>query len=432
MRVKVSYNGLDIGLFKEKLLWWAQAFESVVWLDSNKHYDRYGSFEALMAIGARSHIQHKESGAFEALSEYRRQTADWLVGYLSYDLKNDVEPLESHNPDGLGFPALCFFQPEKIIQINRNTVDFCYLADKSSEIRTDFEEIRTGSPEYTEGCGRREAVKIKMGIFKDEYFRHLHNIQAHIHRGDIYEANFCQEFYAEGVDLDPMGTYLRLNRLSEPPFAAYLRWNGNFLLCASPERFLKKTGNTIISQPIKGTTRRSEDSAQDVLWAHNLANDPKERAENVMIVDLVRNDLSKYAIKGSVTVPELFGIRPYKQVHQMVSTVRAQLSNGVDPIAVIKAAFPMGSMTGAPKVSAMKIIEREESFKRGLYSGAVGYFMPNGDFDLNVVIRSIQYNAFRKYVSFAVGSAITAKSVPEREYEECLLKAKAMRQVLEE
>jgi len=254
---------------------------------------------------------------------------------------------------------------------------------------------------------------------------------AHIHRGDIYEANFCQEFYAENTEINPLDTYLNLNHISQPPFATFLKCGDKYVLSASPERYITKEQQTIISQPIKGTAKRSKNRQEDELLKFNLLTDEKERSENIMIVDLVRNDLSKTAIKGSVTVEELCKIYSFDQVHQMISTVTSKIDTETHPVDVIKSTFPMGSMTGAPKISAMKIIEDLEETKRGLYSGTIGYFKPNGDFDFNVVIRTILYNETKKYVSYSVGGAITAKSNPLKEYEECLVKAKAMRTVLE-
>lgn len=256
-------------------------------------------------------------------------------------------------------------------------------------------------------------------------------MQQHIALGDIYEANFCQEFYAENTQIEPLSTFWRLNVISEPPFACFLKINRHFLLSASPERYLQRKGNTVISQPIKGTAKRSQNPEKDEQLKTELKQNPKERSENVMIVDLVRNDLSHFATKGSVKVTELCKVYTFKQVHQLISTIEATVNENTSSVDLIRSTFPMGSMTGAPKVSAMKIIEQLEATKRGLYSGAVGYFAPNGDFDFNVVIRSILYNAERQYVSFSVGSAITAKSAAEREYDECLIKAKAMRKVLE-
>jgi len=250
-------------------------------------------------------------------------------------------------------------------------------------------------------------------------------------RGDIYEANFCQEFYAEGTKINPLDIYDNLNAISKPPFATFLKQDDKYLLSATPERYIRKEKQKVISQPIKGTAKRAKDIEEDLLLKSNLSKDVKERSENIMIVDLVRNDLSHTATKGSVKVEELCKVYSFDQVHQMISTVTSRVSKKTNPIDVIKTTFPMGSMTGAPKVSAMKIIEQLEETKRGLYSGTVGYFSPDGDFDFNVVIRSILYNETKKYISYSVGGAITAKSEPLKEYEECLIKAKAMRTVLE-
>jgi para-aminobenzoate synthetase component 1 len=269
-----------------------------------------------------------------------------------------------------------------------------------------------------------------MRIHKDAYFEKVNTMLEHIHRGDIYEANFCQEFYAEDTTISPMNTFNKLNSISQPPFAAFLKLDRYYLLCASPERYLQKNGNKLVSQPIKGTARRSKKKDKDEALKQALAVNEKERSENIMIVDLVRNDLSRTAKKGSVKVEELCKVYTFKQVHQMISTVTSQLEDADNHIEAIKSTFPMGSMTGAPKIKAMEIIENLEATKRGLYSGTVGYFTPENDFDFNVVIRSILYNEVKKFVSFSVGSAITAKSNPHDEYEECLVKAKAMREAL--
>ena len=412
------------------MLHWSQQFQETVWLESNGHEDRFSSFNAILGVDALTLLQTDAHGAFEDLKSYQSETKDWIFGYLSYDLKNDIENLKSNNFDGLDFPELFFFQPKKIIRIKEKVVEFIYLNMVADEIGADFDEINKGATAYQEITSSSD-IRIKMRIFKDEYFHAAKEMLRHIHRGDIYEANFCQEFYAEDIRIDPLKTYDRLNSISKAPFATFLRNNDKFVLSASPERYLRKQGNKIISQPIKGTAKRSPNTVEDEELRNRLKDDPKERAENIMIVDLVRNDLSKSALKGSVTVEELCGIYSYEQVHQMVSTVTSKVPMNRHPVEVIKESFPMGSMTGAPKISAMKLIEELEAFKRGLYSGAVGYFTPENDFDFNVVIRSILYNASKKYVSYSVGSALTAKASPENEYEECLLKAKAMREVLE-
>ena len=430
MRISASFTVSDIARFKERLLLWAQQFEEIVWLDSNEHHGKYSSFDALLAVDALTTIKTDSDEAFKKLKEFQGQAKDYIFGYLSYDLKNDVERLSSKNDDGLGFAELFFFQPKKIIKITGNTVLFEYLLMVDDEVQSDFELISKGL-RVEEPTVITENIRIKLRIFKDEYFRQVRKMLNHIHRGDIYEANFCQEFYAEDTQISPFKTYQKLNKISEAPFASFLRVYDNFLLSASPERYLRKEGEKIISQPIKGTAKRASEVEEDKRLITALKGDPKERAENIMIVDLVRNDLSKSALKGSVEVEELCEVYTFEQVHQMISTVVANVADNVNPVDIIKQTFPMGSMTGAPKVSAMKIIEELEAFKRGLYSGAVGYFTPRGDFDFNVVIRSILYNATKKYVSYSVGGAITAKAIPEKEYEECLLKAKAMREVLE-
>lgn len=431
MRKKVSFTVPDIVSFKQSLLNWSQQYYEVVWLDSNGHKSKYSSFDGMIAVDALTSIVTDTQNAFEDLSNYQSNTKDWIFGYLSYDLKNDTELLSSSNNDSLNFPALYFFQPKKLIEIEGTTVTFRYLNMVADEIEEDYKNILEAPTPFAPELGNKSDIKIKLRIFKDEYFSRVNKMLNHIHRGDIYEANFCQEFYAENTEIDALKTYLKLNSITRAPFSAFLKINDKYLLSSSPERYIRKLGNKVISQPIKGTAKRSSNPIEDQLLVKALEKDEKERAENIMIVDLVRNDLSKSALKGSVEVEELCKVYSFDQVHQMISTVTAEVSNTKDPVDIIKETFPMGSMTGAPKVSAMRIIEELEASKRGLYSGTVGYFTPENDFDFNVVIRSILYNHTAQYVSFSVGSAITAMAIPEKEYEECLLKAKAMRQVLE-
>ena len=414
--------------FKNQLLSWSQQFEEIVWLDSNHCIQSHATYDAVLAVDAFTGIQTDVINGFDKLKEYQETTKDWIFGYLSYDLKNDIEPLSSQNFDGLNFPDLYLFQPKKLFFFKKNTVTIMYLNCVSDEISLDLIDIETFS-ESMETKSTND-IKIESRVSKASYIEKVTAMLSHIQRGDIYEANFCQEFYAT-AKLDPLHTYLKLNLIALTPFATFFKNGNHFLLSSSPERYLKKEGSTITSQPIKGTTRRSENRIEDQDLKSVLKSDQKERSENIMIVDLVRNDLSKIAKKGSVTVTELCEIHSFKQVHHMISTIVAEALPSLTPVDMITATFPMGSMTGAPKISAMKIIEALEETKRGVYSGAVGYFSPAGDFDFNVVIRSILYNAYNSYVSFSVGSAITSKSTPEKEYEECLVKAKAMRSVLE-
>ncbi|MEZ4802809.1 MAG: anthranilate synthase component I family protein [Gelidibacter sp.] len=429
MRTTTSHKPKSLATFKEKLLVWSQQFEDLVWLDSNKYHQKYGTYDAVLAVDSFTSIKTDTHQAFEKLKEYQTVTKDWIFGYLTYDLKNDLEDLKSENFDGLEFPDLFFFQPKRLFLFKGKTVEIHYLKMIEEEINEDLKSIQQTIIPINQRLATH--LKIKMRIHKDDYFKKIEAILAHIHRGDVYEANFCQEFYAESTSINPLETYFSLNKISHPPFATFLKCENNYLLSASPERYLKKEGTTIISQPIKGTAKRSNNIIEDQELRHNLEHSGKERSENIMIVDLVRNDLSHTAIKGSVKVEELCRVYSFEQVHQMISTVMSKIASETHPVDVIKTTFPMGSMTGAPKISAMKIIEELEETKRGLYSGAVGYFTPQGDFDFNVIIRSILYNASKKYVSYSVGGAITAKSNPMDEYEECLVKAKAMREVLE-
>ena len=415
--------------FKQQLLTWAQQFREVVFLDSNDYPQQYSSYDCILAVDALTSIKTDYHNAFEDLKQYQQITKDWLFGYLSYDLKNDIEVLHSNNFDVLNFPDLYFFQPKKIFLLKGNQLEIQYLNMCDDEAEEDLEGIipltpKVGTPGFI------NKINIEQRISKGNYLKKVSKILEHIHRGNIYEANFCMEFFAKNAIINPLEKFLKLNKISKSPQSVYFKNNKQFLLSASPERYLKKEGDLIISQPIKGTSKRFLDPIEDEKSKNQLGSDPKERAENIMVSDLVRNDLSRTAQKGSVKVEELCGIYSFEQVHQMISTITSKKDSQYAAVDVIKTTFPMGSMTGTPKVSVMKIIEELEETKRGLYSGAVGYFTPNGDFDFNVVIRSILYNEEKKYASFSVGSAITSLSIPEKEYEECLLKAKAMREVL--
>lgn len=428
MRVSIYKQIANPTVFKQQLLLWSQQFREIIFMDSNDYPQEYSSYDCLLAVDAFTSVKTDYHNAFEDLKQYQQATKDWLFGYLGYDLKNDSEQLESHNFDGLNFPDLFFFQPKKIFLLKGNQVEIKYLNMCDDEVEEDFEEITISSS--TENI-QNPKLEIEQRISKENYISKVKAMLEHIHRGDIYEANFCMEFYAENATINPLEKFQKLNEISQPPFAVFFKNNTHFLLSATPERYLRKEGELLISQPIKGTAERFLDSKLDELSKEKLTSDPKERAENIMITDLVRNDLSRTAQKGSVQVKELCAIYSFMQVHQMISTITSKLDPQYSVVEALKKTFPMGSMTGAPKISVMKIIEELEETKRGLYSGAIGYFTPDGDFDFNVVIRSILYNQENQYVSFSVGSAITSLSDPEKEYEECLLKAKAMRAVLE-
>ncbi len=413
---------INLQTFKQKALQWAAAFDAVCYLDSNGFKDNYSKFDTLIAVGPKDEITSNAGDAFDELAAFRKKHPGYVTGFFGYDLKNEVEHLSSSNADHLNFPDLYFFAPQYIIIINGNEVEI--IADDAESI---FNTIEQQVIVITDELNN---VKLQTRFTKAEYLDTAEKIKAHIARGDIYVTNFCQEFFANDAVIDPVAVFLQLNQISPNPFAAFFKWKDNYVLCASPERFLAKRDTQLISQPIKGTAKRGNNETEDEAIKQELRNHTKELQENVMIVDLVRNDLTHSAKPGTVKTEELFAIHSFKQVHQMTSTVVCQLRDDVPPVEAIKNTFPMGSMTGAPKISAMQLMEQYERSKRGVYSGAIGYFSPDDDFDFNVVIRSLLYNATERYLSFHAGSAITFHADPEKEYEECLLKAKAVMEVL--
>lgn len=353
---------------------------------------------------------------------------NWKIGFVSYDYKNNIEELTSNHTDNIGFDEEFFFTPELLFQISQNTIEVLYNEAIYAEEKILEIVNEVGNSKII--ISSNIAIKTQPKITKQTYLDNVEHLKSHIQQGDIYEINYCQEFYANEVEINPIELYFKLNRKSPTPYSCFVKHNHNYLLSASPERFIKKQGNKISSQPIKGTIKRGATLEEDEGLKNQLKTDPKERSENIMIVDLVRNDLAKIAQRNTVKVDELCEIYTFPQVHQMISTISAELKKEVDFKQIIHALFPMGSMTGAPKIRAMELIEQYETSKRGLYSGTVGFIKPNGDFDFNVVIRSILYNASSKNLSYFVGGAITSLSVPEKEYEECLLKAKAINEVL--
>ncbi len=416
-----------VNTIKERVLHWASSFDISVYLDNNQYKSAYNTFECL--VGADPITTLKDTN-FDSLKSYLNTTDDWVLGFISYDVKNETELLTSNNPDHINMPLMHFFCPRYLIFIREGMLTLQYHPGHDAEqcVEALYTTIRD---EKKTNPGLTPSIPITPKLTQKAYLDTVNQILKHIHRGDIFEMNYCQEFYSTPAIINPLVLYLKLKNISPTPFSCYYKLNQQHLISASPERFLKKTGTTIISQPIKGTIQRGATPKEDERLKQQLLNDPKERAENVMIVDLVRNDLAKTALKGSVKIEELFGIYTFKQVHQMISTVASIHDPQYHPVDIIKNAFPMGSMTGAPKVKAMELIEQYETSKRGLYSGAVGYVTPSKDFDFNVVIRSFLYNEANKYLSFHVGGAITANSIPENEYKECMLKAKAMTDTLD-
>ncbi|MES3017223.1 MAG: anthranilate synthase component I family protein [Bacteroidota bacterium] len=422
MPVPKVFTTSDPDTFKLKALLWANSFDDACYFDSNHYSDPYTSFDSFIAAGAKNKITPSTGNSFRELERFLGDKNEFIPGYFAYDLKNELEDLRSSNPDFLGFPAMYFFIPENTILIKGSVVTI-----SGPDPEATWETV---SNWIIKALIDNKPVSVNSRFSKSEYENTVTELKGHIQRGDIYEINFCQEFYAEDADIDPVSTFIRLNKISPTPFSSFMKIGERYIISATPERFLSRKGSKLISQPIKGTYARSSDAEKDEDQRKSLKADEKELAENVMIVDLVRNDLTKSAKAGSVKVEELFGVYSFKQVHQLISTVVCERAEGLSNAQIIANTFPMGSMTGAPKISAMVLAEQYERSKRGVYSGAVGYFAPNGDFDLNVVIRTLLYNAENKYLSFHTGGAITIDSDPEKEYHECVLKAKAILEVL--
>ncbi|MDE3145466.1 MAG: anthranilate synthase component I family protein [Bacteroidota bacterium] len=420
-----TFNVIDFNLFKQQMLSWMNRFNICCLLDNHQYNSKYNSIECIAAAGCANYFIAADN-VQQQLKTFLQKNNDWLFGHVSYDFKNKIEPLHSNHFDGVQFPDVFLFQPEALIRLSEKEVEISSVSISPKKI---FDEI---VQEKITSQSASSNIDPHARISKEKYLQTIQQLKQHIFRGDCYEINFCQEFFAEETIIDPLNVYLQLTKISPVPFSCFYKLNDKYLLCASPERYIKKTKNNIISQPIKGTFKRDlSNNLQDELLKKQLSESAKEKSENVMVVDMVRNDLSKICKEATVVVEELFGVYSFPQVHQMISTVSGELQDDIDFADVLHATFPMASMTGAPKRKVMELIEQYEQTKRGIYSGCVGYISPEKDFDFNVVIRSIAYNESNKYLSYQVGGGITFNSDAEKEYEECLLKAEAIKKVLQ-
>ena len=399
--------------WKAKLCFWADSrYPYFALTDGNDHHYPKEAFESRFLAGNKA-LTEKE--IFDKDCKIQK------VGIIGYDFKNRLENLESENPAFLELPDILFFQP-----------DFCleFIGDKiysSIELKESFwneidKILLPNDPAVR--------CKITPQLDRKEYMASVKAIQNQIVEGNTYEANFCQAYSGPFHTWDPISAYFLLNKKSPMPFSALFKAKSKWIVSASPERFIKKAGDRLIAQPIKGTIRRGSSPETDETNKNQLLASEKERAENLMITDLMRNDLARVSQTGTVRVEELFGIYALPRVFQMISTVTSTLRPEVDFSQIIQATFPMGSMTGAPKISTMNIIEQEERFKRGWFSGAFGYIKENGDFDFSVIIRSIIADSEQKQLYFGVGSAITFDADAAQEYAECELKAQAILEVL--
>jgi para-aminobenzoate synthetase component 1 len=407
--------------FRARTLQWAAQFAHCAYYEHNDlQRSAAGTFSRLLAVAT---VAPDAPAALADLPAYLAKSAPLPhCGFVTYDMKNELEALCSQNFSGLNWPALHFFQPEICLRWLCDTLE---ITGNTGGVLAAI--LATAVPMPSQPV----VPPLRPRLPRTAYLQAVESVREDILNGEVYELNLCQEFYAESVRLDPVATFWRLNEASPAPYAGFLRYHDHYLLCASPELFIAKEHAIVTSQPIKGTRRRGATPADDEQQRLALLHDEKERAENLMIVDLVRNDLARVARTGTVRVPELFGTYGFEHVWQLISTVQAELRPSVDLADILRATFPMGSMTGAPKIRAMQLIEHYEASRRSLYSGSLGYVNPNGDFEFNVVIRSLQYRADTGYLSLQVGSAITYDSVPAQEYAECLLKAQGVLTALE-
>ena len=411
--------------FKIKMLNWADRFNIFCLLDNNNYQADFNDLEFVLAAGCVRSFSFPEENAFGTLQQFFNGKPSLLFGHLSYNATGNTYTGKI-KPDidfGKGF----FFEPETVVKLTGNivTVELSAITPKEIFNRINEQPLATDK--------KYKPLPVQPFFTKEEYLQRIKKIKQHIQRGDCYELNFCQHFFCDHAEIDPVNIYQKLSSLSPAPFGALYKLNNNYCLCASPERFLKKAGTRLISQPIKGTKRRDlSDKNKDLLLANELRNDAKEQSENVMITDLVRNDLSMVCEKGSVKVTELFGVYTFPQVHHLVTTVEGTLAPGKCFTEALSTCFPMGSMTGAPKKRVTELIEKYEGYDRGLFSGAIGYITPEGDFDFNVVIRSIFYDNANRKLSFFAGGGITFYSDPEKEFDESNTKAEAIIKILSE
>ena len=415
--------------FTKNMIFFSKNFSHSCILHSNKSNSfvpkKYYQFDLICAFDSIKFLESSRKSLIK-LQELHKERKDWIFGYMSYDLKNELYSTKSDNESLFNNKNIGFFIPRHVLIIKKNN-----LIVESIENKKIVKQLFNTITNYIPDIKEIQKIKFKYRIGKSKYLDKVMKIKAHIQRGDIYEMNFCQEFFKENIKLSPQDLFFKFNNITNSPFSTLLNINDFSVISSSPERYFMKNYDKVISQPIKGTSKRSSDTKIDSLLIKKLKNNQKDISENTMIVDLVRNDLSVTAKKGTVKVDKLCGVYTFSHVHQMISTISSELKKGYDFSDIIKTTFPMGSMTGAPKLKAMELIEKYEDFKRDVYSGSVGYITPEGNCDFNVIIRSLLYNSKKKYLSFSVGGAIVSNSDAIKEYEECLIKARPIFELFE-
>ena len=428
MRNSYIYNVASVDSFFKILMSKSKETKYISVLMSNrstKSYNlpsKYIDCDLIAGLGMIKEISSNKN-SLSKLRTFHHTHNDWLFGYLSYDLKNEIEELSSENCSSINSDNIAFFIPEYVFLLRKNKLEVLTYQSKTSVdlLLNNYKNLDNKNI---------NSIFLTPKESKEEYLNKIRKIKDHIQKGDIYELNYCVEYYAKEILKDPESLFIKLNNINRNPFSSFLHINNHYVMCASPERFLRKDGSSIISQPIKGTIKRGSTPYEDKLLINKLKGSQKDISENVMIIDLVRNDLSITANRSSVRVDDFCGVYTFDRIHQMISTISSEVPQDCHFINILETTFPMGSMTGAPKLKAMELIDKYEESSRGIFSGSIGYISPTGDFDFNVVIRSIIYNKEKEYISAGVGGAITISSDEYCEYEECLLKIKPILEAL--
>jgi para-aminobenzoate synthetase component I len=381
-------------------------------VNSALNFDEY---EMIAGIDSVEVLVGNAGDMLQKLNEFT-QSNRFSMGVLGYELRHEIYESTPKQPQTMALPDLTWFEPKWLITRKRGASEFEIYGPNPEELISQINNASINAQVFAE--------QFKPLISKEAYVEKVNQIKQDILEGDYYEMNYCTEFVSQNFKSSPAAIYDKLTSMHHVPFSGMLKHGNQYVICASPERFLKKTGKNILSQPMKGTVKRNPDEVVDKALKNQLAESEKDRAENIMIVDLVRSDLAKCCETGSIKVPELFGIYTYPTVHQMISTITGRLTPDISFCEIIRNTFPMGSMTGAPKRMVMERAAEYEITQRGLYSGSLGYVTADGDFDLNVIIRSLMIDKSQECASFHAGGAITFDSDPESEYEEMLLKTK--------
>lgn len=421
-------------------------------LDSSLQNERLGGFTFLgsnpflvfkskasdIEIIEQGNYRHLNGNPFEVLKELLNQNkldykADipflgGAVGFMGYDLCHYIEKLPRTAVDDMEIPDCWFGFYDGIIAVDHKNNDTYLIAlglTEQPEAVADrlFKKINNLDKATTEIKEGIACTEIKSNFTKEDYKRSIQSIKDYISEGDIYQVNLTQRFMCDTKE-EPFNIYGRLRELNPAPFSSYIDFGEGHILSSSPERFIKIKDRKIETRPIKGTRPRGMTQEEDKINREELLASEKDRAELLMIVDLERNDLGKISKTGTVKVPELFNLEQYATVHHLVSTVVGEMKENIDAIDVIQAAFPGGSITGAPKIRAMEIIDELEPTQRNVYTGSIGYLGFNGDIDLNIAIRTIVMKDSTAY--FQAGGAIVWDSDPELEYQESLQKARAL------